>query len=134
MTKEEIKYGNRLIAEFLGGTVRCYYKRGDYEDFAWQGEIAHKWRKEKMKIPIGEAILEDSMVFHSNWDWLMPVVEEILNFDNQADAETIELDGYDDLQILHTSIFCYKEEVYKRVVKFIEWYNKNIRTDQRVLK
>jgi len=93
---------NKLIAEFMG----CTYNE-DWEQ-PWEDE---------------NGCLHDELKYHSSWDWLMPVVEYIE-----------QLGGYT-FYIVGTS--CYIngsppsvhgeskiEAVYKKVVQFINWYNK----------
>jgi hypothetical protein len=87
---------------------------------------------------MGDAFMEISMdgdthhpLFHSSWDWLMPVVEKI----NTTHAVNI---GRISCQISHildqenpiSAIVCgdtskLHETVYTAVVEFIKWYNEN---------
>lgn len=69
MTEQEIIEGNRLIAEFMGGTTTTI------DTCANHGQ---------MQIPEWAFILYDfdtlklgAYGYNSSWDWLMPVVEKI---------------------------------------------------------
>ena len=68
---------NFRIAEFLGGEVKSTHSIQDVHTYMWYGEIAHQWRREKLKINVGEALLEGHLLFHKSWDWLMPVIDKI---------------------------------------------------------
>ncbi len=67
--------------------------------------------------------------YHSSWDWLMPVVEKIENYNSGSTLVIIEderchLDTQNNFEIDsvgHTKI----EATYNAVVQFIEWYNEN---------
>ena len=115
MTTDEIVKGNKLIAEFMG----------------WHFEPAfsdvNTTRYDRWITPYSPAwATAEQMAFHSSWDWLMPVVEKISEIDNQAGEEMaahMRNAALDDLAILNTSILCHKDEVYKRVVAYIKWYN-----------
>ena len=55
--------------------------------------------------------------YHSSWDWLMPVVENILN--KSDDDELIE--RFYEIQ----NVIPNREATYQAVVEFINQYNKN---------
>lgn len=64
--------------------------------------------------------------FHLSWDWLMPVVHKIgiMPFsENPGLREYI-------VENLRYDFHLYMpiEDIYKKVVKFIKWYNENIKT------
>jgi hypothetical protein len=83
-----MKTNNELIAEFMGLNKTAY----------------------KDTPPI-----MSNLKYHTLWDWLMPVVENILNVcsesDNMESYYTI-VDGIPNI-----------EATYKAVVEFIKWYN-----------
>ena len=53
------------------------------------------------------------LMFHTSWDWLMPVLERIEQVHEGVPQELINL-----------SLFSTIDEVYKTVVEFINQYNK----------
>ena len=61
---------------------------------------------------------EQDLAYHTSWDWLMPVVREVI-IRYQVD-EGIEID-YDELQhrVMDNDI----ERAYEEVVEFIKQYN-----------
>ena len=85
---------NKLIAEFMGEPY--YY--ADEERYYYADD--------------------EGMEFHTSWDWLMPVVREVI-IRYQVD-EGIEID-YDELQhrVMDNDI----ERAYEEVVEFIKQYN-----------
>lgn len=112
--EQVIEEGNKLIAEFMGLNI-----------IGWIGAdnevIGYVFCDEEGCIDI------DEFEFYSpnaNWDQLMPVVEKIGEMQNQADREFSEAIEDVNLPMFNTSIFCHKEELYKRVVQFIQWFNK----------
>ena len=93
---------NQLIAEFMGMTY------GDPNDNSVMMQMTPKGNE---VVPI------ELMEYHTSWDWLMPVVVEC--FDRQEEVS-------DDLSfklndtLLETNI----ESLYKIVVEFINQLNK----------
>ena len=92
---------NKMIAEFMG-LEHCYRPYGD-------GFMEVK--KEGLCIE-----LED-LQYHESWDWLMPVVEKILN--KSDDDELIE--RFYEIQ----NVIPNREATYQAVVEFINEYNQN---------
>tara|TARA_R110000824_G_scaffold157037_6_gene330468 strand:- start:616 stop:957 length:342 start_codon:yes stop_codon:yes gene_type:complete len=107
---------NKLIAEFMGMNY------GDPNDNSVMIQMTPQGNE---VVPI------NSMEYHSSWDWLMPVVEEIeglgivsfeKNLQEEGDYQCLFTKGYDIL-ICHyadTSI----EATYNAVIEFINYYNK----------
>ena len=54
----------------------------------------------------------ENLLYHTSWDWLMPVVEKIEQVHEDVPQELINL-----------SLFSTIDEVYKAVVEFIKQYN-----------
>lgn len=117
MTDNEILEGNKLIAEFME------YERDEYEEF--NESITYSCDKlinisddEDWETSIDDWtnwLRPDEMLFHSSWDWLMPVITNILEICSELD----ELERYHVIidqipQIHHT---------HSSVVEFIKWYN-----------
>jgi hypothetical protein len=102
MTQKEILKGNKLIAEFMGlysyGVLNPVYAYNDDDYLACN----HYELKE--------------LIYHSSWDWLMPVVEKIGNIPEHGYVFKRSLDG---------GLFYKIESVWLAVVEFIKWYNQN---------
>jgi len=60
MTQKEINEGNKLIAEFMG--IKTSYYSGEFDMVEINNKMCplERWAK-----------------YHSNWDWVMPVLEKI---------------------------------------------------------
>lgn len=54
--------------------------------------------------------------YHSSWDWLKPVVDQIMTYSIAHREETLPLRSM--------SIFVGIEPCWRACVRFIEWYNK----------
>ena len=91
---------NKLIAEFMG----LLKSRDAY------------YRKE---FNSGDWCEPEELRYHESWDWLMPVVSKCIH-------EFPEMDEHTKLfQNLDTALWSVDiSEVYKAVVEFIKWYNK----------
>lgn len=83
----------------------------------------------------GEYIYIEDLEYNSSWDWLMPVVEKIERTNNGTDDNYFNVtigcgfdctifDAHHEL-IINTCEQTKIKTVYKAVVEFIEWYNKN---------
>lgn len=57
----------------------------------------------------------NTILYHSDWNWLMEVVEKIYSLELEEEVVLIVRDGLAEANITST---------YDAVVKFIEWYNK----------
>lgn len=89
---------NRLIAEFEG-----------YETYEMNGYINVHYSDDNIRTIVDTH-------YHTSWDWLMPVVEEI----DHLEYESERLDKIN--QALVTKVI---KDVYNAVVEFIKWYNEN---------
>ena len=90
---------NKLIAEFMGLSIKegvCYYT--DADDM----------------FPMGIEVKEPYIPYHTSWDWLMPVVEKILN--KSDNDELIERFCANTNHLNH-------DATYKAVVEFVKMYN-----------
>jgi len=112
--KDIIKY-NILIAIFMGAK---YLELGDIYELN-DGTI------------LGN---EETLQYHSSYDWLMPVVEKIESLDFnvkiKSHRQNNKLSHYCiiDHYLKNKSLGCYDDEkklkaIYKAVVEFIKWYN-----------
>jgi hypothetical protein len=98
MNKEQVIEGNKLIAEFMG----------------WE------YHKGFLCNPLGGSPLTlkvEELIYHSSWDWLMPVVIKIFQLKN--------IEGlYKQLnQLTEAYMLMDKKYIYKSVIQFIQWYN-----------
>ena len=91
---------NKLIAEFVG------LKIVDWEE----------WNKALGSPKMYTVAKEEDLKYDYCWNWLMPVVEEIDHLEYESERLT-KIDN----AIKTRSI----KNVYKAVVEFIKWYNKN---------
>ena len=91
---------NKLIAEFMG----LKFSKGEYYRPLYNS---------------GDWIPENELQYHNSWDWLMPVVKEVLT--RYEVDEGIEID-YDEL--LHAVMDNDIERAHEEVVEFIKQYNK----------
>ena len=90
--ENELLENNKLIAEFM-----------EYPDLGTKGDFSY-------------------LNYHTSWDWLMPVVEKILDisFQDEGDPE----DFYSIRDCIPD-----RNHTYKAVVEFINQYNKNESND-----
>lgn len=103
--------GNKLIAEFM-----------EMKDSSLGYDIPDSFRCHWTHCE------DDDFMFHSSWDWLMPVVEKIgkvwwSDFENgwdNVDEEELE-DRKNDVLLLTISVPI--KEVWKSIVQFIQWFN-----------
>lgn len=104
---------NKLIAEFMG-LVRS--------------SVVNKYWTEKNSegIGIGELV---GLQFHTDWNWLMKVVEKIENYNNGHTLVIIEDERchIDTQNGYNVDTVCDKKisAVYDACCGFIEWYNNN---------
>tara|TARA_R110000751_G_scaffold73213_1_gene148187 strand:- start:1099 stop:1371 length:273 start_codon:yes stop_codon:yes gene_type:complete len=55
------------------------------------------------------------LLYHTSWDWLMPVVEKIYQLELDNEGALLVRDAVAEANLNNT---------YQAVVEFIEWYNK----------
>ena len=84
---------NKLIAEFMGCT----------EDFDLITHTSDKWWSDPK-----------THKYHTEWDWLMPVVQKIKNTPTYGSTDGVDFVLTCDLT---------KENLYESVVEFIKYYN-----------
>ncbi len=97
MTKDQIKYGNRLIALYMGGIER-------------EPEGLFMLQIKNNKKPY--YIFYTRLKYHRSWDWLMLVCKKIIEsyFDERS-------------EIFQGLTECDIEKTFDAVVKFIEFWN-----------
>jgi len=92
---------NKLIAEFLGWKLQDNPTDRWYGSYREPNGILHKNTD------------KEPLLFHTSWDWLMPVVEKIEQVNEGVPSE-----------LWNVSLYSYQEEVYDAVVEFIKQHNK----------
>ncbi len=122
MSEQEILEGNKLIAEFMGSSV---YEKGV---LTLTGE----------QFSFSETDIHPQVKYHSSWDWIMPVVENI----ELTELASIVIKGVKRKPHPHQhvvnlyfnnkdikDVYWRKEHeskifwVYQAVIYFIKWYN-----------
>ena len=126
MTTQEILEGNKLIAEYMGA------KRKEYS-------ITNR---EHYLFRDGRKYLTENLIFHSSWDWLMPVVEKIESlptdkengeeFQFSITGDGIAITQYDDGSGIIASRVNYLgksklEFTFEVVVEFIKWHTNEVK-------
>jgi hypothetical protein len=97
-----IEEKNCMIAEFMGGT--------------YVHETNTSFAHVKISGYIKGSFLLHELSYHSSWDWLMPVVEQI----DHIEYESERLDIIDNA--IKTRVI---GDVHKAVCEFIKMYNEN---------
>lgn len=115
----EYTESNKLIAEFMGAKPRKPSSWGRYYEFYDDDGL------------IRREVREDSMLYHTSWGWLMPVVEKIgdSRFDDYMFRIEI-VNGYTKIEGTGQRIFSNSSvegsmllATYKAVLQFIQWFN-----------
>lgn len=117
METPQIQEGNKLIAEFL-----CAEKLPEVNNFKIPGFEIPALRYERygdMEAYLGttDKFKLYEAKFHSEWNWLMPVVHKIYDI---TDDDTKSFNG---LVIFEIGLATPIDEIFKAVVEFIVWYN-----------
>ena len=95
---------NKLIAEFMGMTY------GDTNDNSVMIQMTPQGNE---VVPI------ESMKYHTEWNWLMPVVQKC-RLESRC-----EYDEDDNWNEIHWALEeCNRDKIHKTVVEFIKQYNK----------
>lgn len=119
---KNIVESNKLIVEFMGYS-RTIFMGGAKDNGSYYVEIPNYFH---------DHVIPDDLKFHSDWDWLMQVVEKIesLNFVVQVHLNSCFIKEREHF-INNKAIWRGKnhaktkiEAVYNACVEFIEWYNK----------
>ena len=96
---ENIIENNRLIAEFLGFQLT---------DLGW-------FDSEEVLSNIERDNTFDNLKFHYDWNWLIKIVEKILNVSLEIDSMEMYYNITDSIP--------YIAKTYGECVEFIKWYN-----------
>lgn len=98
MAQEEIE-GNKLIAEFDGLTI---------------SKSGKTYRKKN-----GSPFKSNDCKYHSSFDWTIPVVRKIFK------TQWIDKNSLPRLSLIKGAMCnCDIQELFKAVVEFLKWYNK----------
>lgn len=131
---EKVSEGNRLIAEFDG-----WYQKERHPPGIFSKENPYYRNNGK------EAASVHGFKYHSSWDWLMPVVEKIANYqftgsEMEADYSYPRTFGMKDsngnmmFRFNRGPLFSARtliEATWLAVVEFIQWYNLNTKSKGR---
>ncbi len=104
---------NKIIAEFMG----CEFT-----------QIGKRTLVSPTPTPIGTTYI-DKLLYHSDWNWLMEVVEKIESlsfiFKTHGNASTFVKKGVINERIWNDEFTgkTKKDSVYNACLEFIEWYN-----------
>ena len=140
-TNKEIAQNNKIIAEFIGlnstnGCVRS--ETGKYYDYHASPKFSCiKEQEIQIESENGFGLVEqdflfvEDLKFHSDWNWLMEVVEKIEETEIENNILMLESIGneakfiYDDgCRFLNSNIGETKiEAVYNACLEFIKYYN-----------
>jgi hypothetical protein len=102
-TMKTLEEKNRMIAEFMG---------------MQKTELGWYDNDEVLKLPNTSDNTFDDLLFHSSWDWLMPVIQEIKLSIEISDRFYEALDRLDN-SLMDINI----QQTYENVVDIIEFYN-----------
>lgn len=121
---------NKLIAEFMG-----WKENKDMEVKLTSGGITYYFQKND------EACIPETMCYHSDWNWLMSVVEKINTIDEDRftvqifSMDTYIYDSKDRNFIIKTELIYNPDEliksVYNTCVEFIKWYNEQNKNNEK---
>ena len=129
MTNEEIKQGNKVIADFMNVKLEGSERNG----FFYMGE----------GVPTP---FTSHLGYHASWDWIMPVIRKINGlgkeyslaiFKNYVSC-TVEKGGkfYKDFSFSHAEYITSEQNditaAFKLVVRFVEWYNVNVKVKEEL--
>ena len=128
MTNEQ-RESNKLIAEFMGAKYTKGWSESTNPMYHFEIKPSFHpdyWHTFDFQI--------DHMLYHSSWDWLMPVVDKIesLGFSTHI-IHTKSVGSLMHIINYITDVITTKGEnkievVYTNVVKFIKWFNENKKT------
>jgi len=103
-----MKNKNISIAKFMGWT------KGKPNEFRWENDW---FDKEGIRRTDGLGVI---LSFHTSWDWLMPVIEEIMNLSSDI---TPHEDAFEDYRstIWNAVTNFDLESAHSVIVELIEW-------------
>lgn len=136
MKTNRIEEGNKLIAEFMGFELKPHA----IKSYAKEG--LKQWRTKDVNSPLWrllEGNQHEQIHFHSDWNWLMHVVEKIesMRYDVILQGVWLSVGGgkghslrhvcavseITGTQISNADSGVKIDAVYNAIVQFILWYN-----------
>ena len=133
----DIIKGNKLIAEFLRAKFEYYTPHRQLQTknliYVWGSEArifdscGHWWRCSFTPKDGFSWYFPTDLKYHKSYDWLIPVIEEIEKLNYEVTIHEFEVDIYTipDRIVRHNEVGETKlEGIWRTVIKFIEWYNK----------
>jgi hypothetical protein len=118
---------NRMIAEFMGGEFEKMHFNGVEQ------EVVTLINCHQIKMSQLMSVYTSNLLFHTSWDWLMPVVEKIeteLKYEVLIGRiySQVNIIGDEDNTISKWVCGDPKKKLeitYETICQFIEWYNEN---------
>ena len=112
---DNIIENNKLIAEFLE-FKKVKFLNGCYTfiipDYLSHGEYKNLTLEDNKEVVAWDV---EDLIFHKDWNWLMQVVEKILNVSLEIDSMEMYYNITDSIP--------YIAKTYGECVEFIKWYN-----------
>lgn len=120
MTQQEILNHNKLCAEFLG------YKCSVNEQYELPNMMTFPPKKNSNLCHTAKVCCVKDMQFHSDWNWIMEVVEAIKEKTKfKTIDECSEDEWYATIGVTRLTITSTKEAVVQAINEFLIWYNQN---------
>jgi len=134
-TKEQLK-GNKKLSIFIDCPLQRKSEKGNIDVFqigVWKDEYIWDKLINRSDLDNTYAVIRNTIPFHSDWNWLMKVVDEI---------EAIKYnEKYVVVDIVSTGCYIYckgneslsinlftdskTDAVWNACVQFVDWHNKN---------
>jgi hypothetical protein len=102
---------NKLLAEFLG----WHSKKINVTASRPKGDGIEMYLKEVTEY--NREFIDNELKFHTDWNWIMPVVEKILDISLNLDTMEMYYEITDSIPRL--------DHVHEACVMFVKWYNEN---------
>ena len=117
MEQLQIIEGNKLIAEFMDDIYTL--ERGNIINFL----------EKPSKFETSNSFEANELLYHSSFDWLMPVVEKIegMGIKVEIEGNGCDINRLNPFHPYNNGAACDSkiESVWLALVEFIKWYNQN---------
>jgi len=117
--KEKVLEGNKLIAEFM--SLKAMEVAKGMLDIKYEHNFTTHGFKEQTH--------EGCLLFHSSWDWLMPVINKAIDYGFHYQLANGEITCWADGMYKYYAPYTSDNEIltncWVAVVEFIKWYNNN---------